>query len=186
VRTADTPHLKHRSRLGLSFARVQEIVATVKEKFGGQGEHGARRGHRRDLGETLEVCVFGSAGDRAQDEGAAARRPNEIRSAAAGQIRKASRRNRHPRRRQGGATTRAARAEGEPAGPPSASREGRAVRPPVVPEQTELVFTVRRTFFADATPSWTDRTWISRLPAPAHPHPVVMHLPGVPPGYPEN
>jgi len=56
---------------------VQEIVAAVKEKFGGKENTVLGAVIDENLGETLEVCVFGFRRHRAQDEAPPARRPNE-------------------------------------------------------------------------------------------------------------
>ncbi len=152
VRTTDTLIVNIVGGTGLSFARVQEIVAAVKEQFGGKENTVLGAVIDENLGDTLEVCVFGSAGIARKMKAPTARRPNEIRSASPAE---------DPESFEGetdiidadkaeASELAAGRAEGEPAGARPRPVKGAPVRPANAPEQTELSFDGSTDFFADA------------------------------------
>lgn len=81
VRTADTLVINIVGGPGLSLGRVNEIVESVKEKFGGKENTVLGAVIDESLKDSLEVCVLGSAGIARRMRGGPARRPDSIRSA---------------------------------------------------------------------------------------------------------
>lgn len=154
VRTADTLIINIVGGAGLSFARVQEIVAAVKEKFGGKENTVLGAIIDENLGDTLEVCVFGSAGIARKMKAPTARRPNEIRSAAQAEDPESFEGETDilaADKAEADELADAARGESEaPAGARPRPARGAPVRPATAPEQTELTFDGSADFFADA------------------------------------
>lgn len=76
VRRSDTLVINITGGVGLSLGRVNEIVEGVKEKFGGKINTVLGAMIDETLGDSLEVCVLGSAGQGVKR--GAAKRPGEI------------------------------------------------------------------------------------------------------------
>ena len=81
VRTADTLLINIVGGPGLSLGRVNEIVEAVKDKFGGKENTVLGALIDETMGDSLEVCLLGSAGIARRIKQVASRRVEGIRSA---------------------------------------------------------------------------------------------------------
>lgn len=80
VRTSDTLVINIVGGPGLSLGRVNEIVESVKEKFGGKENTVLGAVIDESMKDSLEVCVIGSAGIGRKSRVKLASRPDNIRS----------------------------------------------------------------------------------------------------------
>lgn len=81
VRTADTLVVHILGGPGLSLARVNEILAAVKGRFGGRENTVLGAVIDESRGDFVEICVLGSAGIARKMVGPRRRRPSDIASA---------------------------------------------------------------------------------------------------------